>query len=389
MEFEYWWLLAFPLFFALGWIAARIDIQHIVSQSKQLPESYFKGLNFLLNQQPDKAIEAFTEAAQANAETVELHFTLGGLFRRRGEVDRAIHLHQALVDRPDLGRDQRLVAQFELGQDFLKAGLLDRAEKVFKALEASHYEEQALRFLMEIYVQEKEWRQAIATAERLVPLSNHPYQIAISHFLCELAAGEAVAGKLDAARQYLDEALAINRRNVRATILLGEFAATENRHDEALTIWRRVEAQQPGYLPLVAGKMLASFKALEQTAEGLALLKHYLASYASIDMLNVVFQATLEHEGMEAANQLVRAELRRHPTLQGLEKLLEALLFEVSVEKRQDIQIFKDLIHQHSHRLAYYQCESCGFKARQFFWHCPACTGWETFPPRRIEETAA
>ena len=108
MEFEYWWLLAFPLFFALGWIAARIDIQHIVSQSKQLPESYFKGLNFLLNQQPDKAIEAFTEAAQANAETVELHFTLGGLFRRRGEVDRAIHLHQALVDRPDLGREQRL-----------------------------------------------------------------------------------------------------------------------------------------------------------------------------------------------------------------------------------------------------------------------------------------
>ena len=389
MEFEYWWLLAFPLFFALGWIAARIDIQHIVSQSKQLPESYFKGLNFLLNQQPDKAIEAFTEAAQANAETVELHFTLGGLFRRRGEVDRAIHLHQALVDRPDLGREQRLVAQFELGQDFLKAGLLDRAEKVFKALEETHYAEQALGFLMEIYVQEKEWRQAIATAERLVPLSNHPYQIAISHFLCELAAGEAVAGKFDAARQYLDEALIINRRNVRATILLGEFAATENRHAEALTIWRRVEAQQPAYLPLVAGKMLASFKALEQAAEGLALLKHYLTSYASIDMLNVVYQATLEHEGMEAANQLVRAELRRHPTLQGFEKLLEALLFEVSVEKRQDIQIFKDLIHQHSHRLAYYQCESCGFKARQFFWHCPACTGWETFPPRRIEETAA
>ena len=389
MEFEYWWLLAFPLFFGLGWLAARIDIQHIVSQSKQLPESYFKGLNFLLNQQPDKAIEAFTEAAQANAETVELHFTLGGLFRRRGEVDRAIHLHQALVDRPDLGREQRLVAQFELGQDFLKAGLLDRAEKVFTALETTHYAEQALRFLMEIYVQEKEWRQAITIAERLAPLSNHPYQIAIAHFLCELAAVEAVAGKFDAARQYLDEALAINRRNVRATILLGEFAAAENRHAEALTIWRRVEAQQPGYLPLVAGKMLASFKALEQTAEGLTLLKHYLISYASIDMLNVVYQATLEHEGMEAANQLVREELRRHPTLQGLEKLLEALLFEVSAEKRQDIQIFKDLIHQHSHRLAYYQCESCGFKARQFFWHCPACMGWETFPPRRIEETAA
>lgn len=389
MDFEYWWLLAFPLFFVLGWLAARIDIRHIVSQSKQLPESYFKGLNFLLNQQPDKAIEAFTEAAKADTETVELHFTLGGLFRRRGEVERAIHLHQALVDRPDLGREQRLVAQFELGQDFLKAGLLDRAETLFKALEASHYAEQALRFLMEIYVQEKEWRQAITTAERLAPLSNHPYQIEIAHFLCELAAAESVAGKLEAARGYLDEALTINRRSVRANILLGEVAVAENQHEAALTIWRRVEAQQPNYLPLVAGKMLASFKALERTEEGLLLLKHYLASYASIDMLNIVYQATLEHQGMEAANQLVREELRRHPTLQGFEKLLEALLFEVSVEKRQDVQIFKDLIHQHSHRLAYYQCERCGFKARQFFWHCPACAGWETFPPRRIEEITA
>lgn len=389
MEFELWWLLAFPLFFGLGWLAARIDIQHIVSQSKQLPESYFKGLNFLLNQQPDKAIEAFTEAAKASAETVELHFTLGGLFRRRGEVDRAIHLHQALVDRPDLGREQRLAAQFELGQDFLKAGLLDRAEAMFRALEDTPYSEQALRALMEIYVQVKEWRQAMAIAERLGSLSSQPYQIEISHFLCELAVVEAVSKNYAAGRQLLEEALAGNRRNVRANILLGEFAGADNRHEEALTIWRRVEAQQPGYLSLVAGKMMASFKALDRAGEGLALLKHYLDNYASIDLLNVVYQATLEHEGMEVANQLVRAELRRHPTLQGFEKLLEALLFEVPAEKRQDIQIFKNLIHLHSQRLAYYQCDACGFKARQFYWRCPACGGWETFPPKRIEEQAA
>jgi len=388
MEFEFWWLLAFPLFFGLGWLAARIDIRHIVSQSKQLPESYFKGLNFLLNQQPDKAIEAFTEAAKASAETIELHFTLGGLFRRRGEVDRAIQLHQALVDRPDLGREQRLVAQFELGQDFLKAGLLDRAEALFRALENSPYNEQALRALMEIYVQEKEWQQAIAIAQRLGTLSSHPYQIEITHFLCELATGEAVAANYVAARKYLEQALAINRRSVRANILLGDFAAAEHQHEEALTIWRRVEAQAPGYLALVAAKMLASFKTLDRAGEGLALLKHFLLNYASIDLLNIVYQATLEHEGMEAANALVREELRRHPTLQGFEKLLEALLFEVSAEKRQDIQIFKTLIHQHSQRLAYYQCDACGFKARQFYWRCPACTAWETMPPRRIEENA-
>lgn len=389
MEFEYWWLLAFPLFFALGWLAARIDIQQIVSQSRQLPESYFKGLNFLLNQQPDKAIEAFTEAAKANAETIELHFTLGGLFRRRGEVDRAIQLHQALVDRPDLGREQRLVAQFELGQDFLKSGLLDRAEALFKALENTPHKESALKALMEIYVQEKEWRQAIAIAESLGSLSSHPYQIEITHFLCELAVGEAVTGNYAEARKFLEEALSVNRRNVRANILLGDFAAAEQQHAEALSIWRGVEAQQPSHLALVAAKMQASYKALDRAAEGLSLLKHFLENYASIDLLNIVYQATLELEGMAAANELVRVELRRHPTLQGFEKLLEALLFEVPVEKRQDIQIFKTLIHQHSQRLAYYQCEACGFKARQFYWRCPACVAWETFPPRRIEESAS
>ncbi|MBI5751264.1 MAG: lipopolysaccharide assembly protein LapB [Hydrogenophilales bacterium] len=389
MEFEYWWLLAFPLFFMLGWLAARIDIKHIVSQSKQLPESYFKGLNFLLNQQPDKAIEAFTEAAKADTETVELHFTLGGLFRRRGEVDRAIHLHQALVDRPDLGHEQRLAAQFELGQDFLAAGLLDRAELLFKVLAETHYAERALRFLMEIFVQEREWRQAIATAEQLAKRTNQPHQIEIAHFMCEMAANEAVAGRYQAAHQYLDQALSLNRRSVRASLLLGEFEAAQGRHEEALAIWRRIESQQPDFLPLVAAKMLASFKALGRTAEGLALLKHYLEKYASIDMLNVVYQASLENEGIATAFPLVRTELQRHPTLQGYEKLLEAQLFDVPAEQRPHVQLVKNLIHQHSQRLAYYQCANCGFKARQFFWHCPACTGWETFPPRRIEETAA
>lgn len=389
MEFEYWWLLAFPLFFMLGWLAARIDIKHIVSQSKQLPESYFKGLNFLLNQQPDKAIEAFTEAAKVDTETVELHFTLGGLFRRRGEVDRAIHLHQALVDRPDLGHEQRLVAQFELGQDFLAAGLLDRAEMIFKSLAETQYAEQALRFLMEIYVQEREWQQAIATAQQLATRTNQPHQVEIAHFMCELATSEAVAGQYEKAHQYLDEALSINRRSVRASLLLGEFEAAQGRHEEALAIWRRIESQQPDFLPLAVGKMLASFKALGRVAEGLTLLKHYLEKYASIDMLNVVYQATLDNEGIASAYPLVRTELQRHPTLQVYEKLLEAELFDVSAEQRPQVQLVKNLIHQHSQRLAYYQCESCGFKARQFFWHCPACTGWETFPPRRIEETSA
>src|SRR5258706_5772822 len=134
MEFEYWWLLGFPLFFGLGWMAARIDIRHLVRESRQLPASYFKGLNFLLNEQPDQAIEAFIEVVKVDRETVELHFALGSLFRRRGETERAIRMHRNLLDRGDLGEDQRVQAMFELGQDYLKAGLLDRAEEVFTRL---------------------------------------------------------------------------------------------------------------------------------------------------------------------------------------------------------------------------------------------------------------
>src|SRR5574341_115404 len=157
MEIEYWWLLALPAFFALGWFAARVDIKQLLSESRVLPLSYFKGLNFLLNEQPDKAIEAFIEVVKVDPQTIELHFALGGLFRRRGEVERAIRMHQNLVDRADLANDQRVVALYELAQDHLKAGLLDRAEDMFARLRGTSGEPRALQHLLEIYEQEKDW----------------------------------------------------------------------------------------------------------------------------------------------------------------------------------------------------------------------------------------
>ena len=148
MEIEYWWLLALPLFFAMGWLAARIDIKHLLTESRALPRSYFKGLNFLLNEQPDKAIEAFIEVVKVEPQTIELHFALGSLFRRRGEVERAIRMHQNLVERDDLPEEQKLDALYELAQDYLKAGLLDRAEELFARLKGTKHSEAALRYLL-------------------------------------------------------------------------------------------------------------------------------------------------------------------------------------------------------------------------------------------------
>ncbi|MEW5942356.1 MAG: lipopolysaccharide assembly protein LapB [Pseudomonadota bacterium] len=387
MEFEYWWLLAFPLFFSLGWLAARVDIQHLLSESRSLPASYIEGLNFLLNEQPDKAIEAFVEVAKADTETVELNFALGGLFRRRGEVERAIRMHQNLVERADLDGEKRQLALFELGQDYLKAGLLDRAEQIFSGLRNTPHDIPASKFLLEIYELEKDWHNAIRIAQQLATTApGHSWQKEIAQFHCELAVGESAHSDLDAARKHLDAALSVYRDCARANLLLGDLEAAENRHETAIHYWKRIETQNPAYLPLVAERLLASHRALGRAADGLALLRSYLTKYASVDILNTVFQTELELEGAHAAYRMVRDELRRNPSLRGLDKLLEAQLIEAPAERRQDMQLIKNLIHQHSQRLTLYGCENCGFKAKQFHWRCPACGGWETFPPKRREE---
>jgi lipopolysaccharide biosynthesis regulator YciM len=389
MEFEYWWLLGFPLFFALGWLAARIDIQHLLSESRALPASYFKGLNFLVNEQPDKAIEAFIEVARVDQDTVELHFALGSLFRRRGEVERAIRMHQSLLDRPDLEQERKLQALFELGQDYLKAGLLDRAEQIFSELESTKYSANALKFLLEIFEQEKDWPRAIQVAQRLAEVSGRSYHVEIAHFQCELALAANARSDAGAAHEHLLAALGVYRRCARANMLMGDFASAEGRYEEALQAWKGIEAQSAESLALVAERLLAAYQTLGRFSEGLDLLRGYLARYGSLDLLNVVFQATVESAGPEAAYRLVRDELRRNPSLQGLDKLLEARLLETSGERRQDILLVRNLIHQHASRLGLYQCDNCGFKAKQYFWHCPACGGWETFPVRRNEEAAA
>jgi lipopolysaccharide biosynthesis regulator YciM len=387
MEFEYWWLLGFPLFFGLGWLAARIDIRHLVYQSRALPRSYFKGLNFLLNEQPDKAIESFIEVVKVDPETVELHFALGSLFRRRGEYDRAIRMHQNLIERPDLGAEQKTAALFELAQDYLKAGILDRAEELFSRLEHGPHATQAQRHLLEIFQQEKEWQKAIDMARRLEADSGESRAKEISQFQCELAATEAMHSRPDAARKLLGAALEANRKSVRASVQLGDLERAAGNLEQAIEHWKRVETQNPAYLALAAQRLLDAHREAGRLEEGLTLLTGYLERYPSLDLLDTVFQYTLEAKGAEVAYKLVRDELRRNPTLLGLDRLLEAqIVADAHPERRRDLELVRNLVHSHTRRLARYRCENCGFKARQFYWHCPGCGGWESYPPRRTEE---
>lgn len=386
MEFEYWWLLALPLFFALGWMAARVDIKQLLSESRRMPSSYFKGLNFLLNEQPDKAIEAFIEVVKVDPETIELHFALGSLFRRRGEVERAIRMHQNLLDRNDLPQEFREDALYELAQDYFKAGLLDRAEELLLRLEGTRHEQAALRQLLEIYETEKDWEKAIATSRRMDSITGQSSAKDIANYYCELAANAITHSRPEEARQRLREALEVNRKCARANVLLGELEMQLGRPAAAIEAWKKIEFQNPAYFALVADRLMEAYRQLGKPDEGLQLLRGYLALQPSVDLLDTVFRATLELQGTEAAYRLVREELRRHPTLLGLDRLLEAQLLNAPPSWRQDLELIKSLVQSHTRSLAMYRCGACGFRARQYYWRCPACGGWETYPTLRTEE---
>ena len=384
MEFEFWWLLALPLFFSLGWIAARVDLKQLLAESTALPAAYFKGLNFLITNQHDKAIEAFSEAVQANTDSLELHFALGSLFRRRGEVDRAINLHLNLLTKKQLEPQQKLAVTAELAQDYLKAGLFDRAEELFETLDDDRYRQPALRALLEIYVREREWERAIKAATELERLSGVPFRVEISHYYCEMAVKSKLANDTHSARFELDLALNANKNCVRANVLLGDLEAESGEHKAAISTWKRIEFQKPEYLGLIAPKLLASFRAINATNEGLTLLNTYLQTYQLNSLLNVLYEATLAEEGAENAATLARTELIKKPSLNTLDLLLQArAIVETDQPKHsnlQDTQLMQQAVRHAIGNKTAYHCEQCGFKAKYHHWQCPACNAWEALP---------
>ena len=387
-DFELWWLLPIPaLFFAMGWIAARIDIKHLLRESRALPLTYFRGLNFLLNEQPDKAIESFIEVVKVDPQTIDLHFALGSLFRRQGETDRAIRMHQNLLDRPDLPADKRTMATYELAQDFHRAGLLDRAEALFNKLHGSPFESTALGHLISIYETEKDWPKAIEATTRMEAISRTPYFKEIAQYHCELAQAALLRADSASATAEIERALAGHRACARANVLLGDLRVAQGDLRGAIEVWQRIESQNPAFLALVADRFADAFRKLDDRATGIRLLRSYHAQYPSLDLLNALFNLVLEQDGAATAADLVKEELARNPTLIGLDRLLEAQLHSAPPERRHDLELVKGLVGQHIKRLGMYRCEQCGFRARQYYWRCPGCQKWETYSPKRTETT--
>ncbi|QBQ97023.1 lipopolysaccharide assembly protein LapB [Paraburkholderia pallida] len=389
MDLDFWWLLVIPVAFALGWVASRYDLKALLSESANLPRSYFRGLNFLLNEQPDKAIDAFIEVAKLDPETVELHFALGNLFRRRGETDRAIRVHQNLLSRSDLPVNERDHALYELGQDFLKAGMLDRAEETFSMLKSGDYAQGAQRALLTIYEIEKDWNRSIETARLLETMGAPSLDLEIAQFHCELAQEALQRKSPDEARRQLALALKANEQNVRATILGGDVDAASGDWPAALAQWKRVEAQNPAYLPLVAEKVMKGYEALDRAQEGAQLLTEWVDRHSSNDLLDVAYKYVAELSGTDAAHTLARTQMQKSPNLAGMTRLLEAQQASAEEPRRSELELMRKLIQQRTKNLPRYTCQNCGFRARLFYWQCPGCSGWETYAPRRVEPIPA
>jgi len=388
IEIQFWWLAILPVFFGLGWLAARVDIKHVIAESHSLPLSYFKAVNHLLAGDTNKAIDLYIDIAKKHSETIELQATLGQLFRRRGELERAIRMHQKILSRRELDANQKQQIQLELAIDFIKAGLFDRAETILHDLANTDSARLARKELLAIYQQEHEWKKAIATAE-LLRDESHSYQLEIAQFYCELAAESLVRGQHDKASNELELALKEHRQCARARLMLGEIAFEKADYDLAIEQWLKIATHDVHYLALAARFILNAYREKGQLNEGINLLIRFVQQNPELDAVDLIYEQLLANSGVDAAYDFVRERLRENPSMPGLRKLLEAHLLVAPDEQKVELEIISKLLHDNTRTYSMYYCNECGFKTRQFFWRCPGCNQWESYAPIRGKSRAA
>jgi len=384
MDFDLGWiLLGLPIAFVLGWLASRLDLRQLRIENRRAPKAYFKGLNFLLNEQQDQAIDAFIEAVQKDPDTSELHFALGNLFRRRGEYQRAVRVHEHLLSRGDLSAPDRDRAQHALALDFLKAGLLDRAEDALRKLDGSSLQAQAHLALLAIYERSRDWTHASEIARKLEAAGQGSFGGRVAHYLCEQAAGAIGAGELDAARELLQQAIDAAPDAARPRIDLARMQAQAGRHGEALQTLLDLASVAPQAMPLIAAAMAQSAGAAGQVARALQALQASYAEFASLDVLDAIVALESAQAGTpDAARQRYLHHLEREQSLVATARWLAG---EKLAHEEFHPQVQRAIEHA-TRPLTRYRCAACGFEAKQHFWQCPGCQAWDSYPPRRVEE---
>lgn len=384
MEFDLQWLLlALPGVFLLGWLASRLDLRQLKREDNASPQAYFKGLNLLLNEQQDKAIDAFIEAAQQDPSTSDLHFALGNLFRRRGEYERAIRVHEHLLARGDLRRDDRERAQHALAQDFLKAGLFDRAEAAFKSLEGTAFSTDSRLALLTLHERSRNWHPAIEVARQLEAAGTGSFAQRMAHHWCEVAHEADARGRPDEAEQALVRAREASPQAARPLVMQGHRLVRQGQHAAALTVWDELMALQPQAFSLVAQDYATSAQACGGVPEALARLEALYKQAPSVDLLAALNR--LQDEPALRRQRLIN-HLSNQPSLSAAQGVIRESLSTGVPLTVPEIERLQDALATAAKPLQRYRCAACGFESQHYFWQCPGCHGWDTYPPRRLED---
>jgi lipopolysaccharide biosynthesis regulator YciM len=382
MDFDLQWLLlGLPVAFALGWLASRFDVRQWRREQKESPRAYYKGLNLLLNEQHDKAIDAFIEAVQHDPDTLDLHFALGNLFRRRGEYERAVRVHEHLLRRADLPAAERDRAQHALAEDFMTAGLFDRAEQAYQALDGTAYDTEARLALLTLHERSRDWRAAAEVAGRLERAGAGSFASRIAHYWCELAL------EADARQQPADADAAVERAREaapqapRPLALAGERARARGDHAQALQWWGTLLAAHPAAFNLVALDYARSAIACGEQAGALERLQALDLRAPSTDLLQAI--DLLDTDPARTRSRQL-AHLKQQPTLTTAQALVAGPAGAALDEPV--ASALRETLGRAARPLQRYRCAACGFEAQHYFWQCPGCLGWDTYPPQRLED---
>jgi len=372
-----WIFLGLPAAFLLGWVTSRFDLRQLRMENRSNPKAYFKGLNHLLNEQQDQAIDAFIEAVQRDPDTSELHFALGNLFRRRGEYERAVRVHQHLLSRGDISESDRQRAQYDLAMDFVKAGILDRAETALRALSGTPLAAQALLALLSIYERARDWRQAAEVSRQLDQQGQGQFDTRRAHYLCELAAQSKDS---DEVKALLQEAVACAPQHARPRMALAQWHLTNQQTPQAFDHLLQLAHDIPSALPLIAAQLAHLAPQVQREPAVLQLLQNGYQQLQSLDVLDAL--VSLEsHMGKADGRAHYAAHLHKHPSLIAASQWLAG----AGLDPLEQPQVQKALDHAVK-PLRRYRCAACGFEALHHFWQCPGCQAWDSYPPRRIEE---
>lgn len=383
------WLLLIICAAGASWqIATKRLSNSSKSRTINLPRDYLVGLNFLLNDETDKAVDVFIKMLEVDSDTIETHLAVAKLFRKRGEVDRAIRIHQNLIARPQLDKHDREQALFELGQDYLSAGVLDRAERVFlELIKENSHSAQATFTLIDIYQQVKHWDKAIDTAKKYQSITREPTNARVAQYYCEIAESKLAEHDYKQAEDYLDDALRIDKNCVRASLLLAKLFIAQEQYKQALKHLKRIQEQNPDYLSVAIDLVALCYEKLNLEEELVVYLKKLVDEHPRVPVVMILAERIRKWKGDKAAVNFVADYVRSYPSLNGLYLFVNIYISCADGRAKQDLYILQNLMKNILSRKPDYQCSSCGFSGNTLHWQCPGCKQWSTIlPVETLEE---